>query len=277
MHPQPAKLDAITNMLYPKNIAELRSFLGMVNYYDRFTPGQATKCAVLNDLLHKGSTWCWTSEHSQAVDAIKEALTSSTTLSHYDPKLPLSIACDASQVGIRAFPFHTLPDKVEKPIAYASRKLSKAEKNYAQIQKEALAIVYGIQKFRQCLLGRKFNLITDHKPLLTIFNPAKGIPETAASQPQRWAIILSAYDFVVQYKPTTKHDNADGLSRLPLNITEQDDLSEEADVVCAIEEQQLDSLPIQSCDIQKATMQDPVLSQVYRYILNGWPTSSKSL
>ena len=70
------------------------------------------------------------------------------------------------------------------------------------------------------LLGRKFNLITDHKPLLTIFHPAKGIPETAASRLQRWAIILSAYDFVVQYKPTTKHGNADGLSRLPLNITE---------------------------------------------------------
>ena len=109
---------------------------------------------------------------------------------------------------------------MEKPIAYASRKLSKAEKNYTQIQKEALAIVYGIQKFRQYLLGRKFNLITDHKPLLTIFYPAKGIPETAASHLQRWAIILSAYDFVVQYKPTTKHGNADGLSRLPLNITE---------------------------------------------------------
>ena len=145
MHPQPAKIDAIANMPYPKNITKLHSFLGMVNYnYDRFTPGLATKCAVLNDLLHKESAWCWTVEHSQAVDTIKEALTSSTTLSHYDPKLPLSIACDASQVGIGAVLFHTLPDNMEKPIAYASRKLSKAEKNYAQIQNEALAIVYRI-------------------------------------------------------------------------------------------------------------------------------------
>ena len=81
----------------------------------------------------------------------------------------------------------------------------------------------------------------------------------------------------MQYKPTAKHGNADRLSRLPLNVTEQDDLSKVADVVCAIEEQQLDCLPIQSCDVQKATMQDPVLSQVYSYTLNGWPTSSKSL
>ena len=105
----------------------------MVNYYDHFTSGLATKCAILNDLLQKGSTWCWTVEHSQAVDDIKEALTSSTTLSHYDPKLPLSIACDASQVRIGAVLFHTLPNNIEKPIAYASRKVSKAEKNYVQI------------------------------------------------------------------------------------------------------------------------------------------------
>ena len=102
IHPQPAKIDAIANMPYPKNIAELRSFLGMVNYYDRFTPGLATRCAILNDLLHKESTWCWTVEHSQAVDTIKEALTSSTTLSHYDPKLPLSMLV---KLGLEQFSF----------------------------------------------------------------------------------------------------------------------------------------------------------------------------
>ena len=99
----PAKIDAITKMPYPKNTAELRSFLGIVNYYDCFTPGLATRCATLNDLLHKDAKWCWTTEHSQEVDAIKEALTSSTMLSHYDPALPVSIACDASQVGIGTF------------------------------------------------------------------------------------------------------------------------------------------------------------------------------
>ena len=143
------------------------------------------------------------------------------------------------------------------------------------MNKSTLAIVYGIQKFCQYLLGRKFNLITDHKPLLTIFHPTKGITETAASHLQRWTIILSAYDYVVQYKPTAKHGNADGLSKLPLDVTEQSEESEDADVVCAIEEQQLDCLPIQACDIQKATMQDPVISQVYSYTLNGWPALSK--
>ena len=82
----------------------------MVIYYDCFTPGLATRCATLNDLLHKDAKWCWTTQHSQAVDAIKEAFTSSATLSHYDPALPVSIACDASQVSIGVVPFHTLPD-----------------------------------------------------------------------------------------------------------------------------------------------------------------------
>ena len=182
-------------MPFPEDPKQLRSFLGMVNYYDKFLPGLATKCACLNNLLHKDKKWYWTEEHSKVVDAIKESLTSVDTLAQYDPTLPLTLACDASTVGVGAVISHTYPDGKEKPIAYASRKLTKAEKNYAQIQKEALGIVYGVQKFKQYLLGRKFKLHTDHKPLLSIFHPQRGIPEVAASRLQRWAITLSAYDY----------------------------------------------------------------------------------
>ena len=121
--------------------------MGMANYYDRFTHGLSTMCAVLNDLLHEDSHWCWTTQHSQAVNAIKEVLTSSTTLSNNDPNLPLSISYDASQVGIGAVLFHTLSDDSEKPIAYALHELTKAKQSYAQTQKEVLAIIYGVQKF----------------------------------------------------------------------------------------------------------------------------------
>ena len=189
IRPQPEKLKAFVEMPNPNNQKELLSFLGMVNYYDRFTPGLASKCANLNDLLHKEAAWQWDKHHAASVQEIKTALTSTEALAHYDPSLPLNLSCDASSVGVGAVIFHTLPDSTEKVIAYASCKLSQAEKNYAQIQKEALAIVFGVQKFRQYLLGRKFCLITDHKPLLTIFHPAKGIPETAASRLQRWAIV----------------------------------------------------------------------------------------
>ena len=186
----------------PKNQSELRSFLGMANYYDRFVPGLPTNCAPLNDLLQKNKQWNWISEYVEAVKSVKRLLTSADTLSHYDPSLPISLSCDASPVGIGAVIFHTFPDGTEKPIAYASRKLTAAEHNYAQIQKEALGIVFGVLKLRQYLLGRKFQLITDHKPLVTIFHPNKGIPETASSRLQRWAIILSAYDYQVKYQPS---------------------------------------------------------------------------
>ena len=120
------------------------------------------------------------------------------------------------------------------------------------------------------MLGRKFQLITDHKPLVTIFHPNKGIPEMAASRFQRWAIILSSYDYDVS------HGKADGLSCLPL----QDEPSEQdksAEIVCALEEHQLDSLPLWASDIQAATSKDPILSQVYSYTARGWPDTAHSI
>ena len=89
-------------MPFPQNPKEFCSFLGMVNYYDKFTPGLASKCAVLNDLLHKDAKWKWSKQHSMAVEVIKTALTSTETLTHYDQDLPLSLACDASTVGVGA-------------------------------------------------------------------------------------------------------------------------------------------------------------------------------
>ena len=124
----------------------------------------ATNCAVLSDLFWKNSKWKWTTEHTKAVETVKASLTSADTLTHYDPSLPLSLTCDASPVGIGAVIFHTLLGAKEKPVAYASCKLTVVEQNHAQNQKEALGIVFGVQKFRQCLIGRKFQLITDHKP-----------------------------------------------------------------------------------------------------------------
>lgn len=153
----------------------------MVNYYNHFVPGLATQCAPRNNLLQKRQRWSWTTEHIETVYSVKCLLTSADILSHYDPSVPISLSCDASPVGIGAVIFHTFSNGTEKPIAYASCKLTTAEHKYAQIQKEALGIVFGVQKFCQYLLGCKFQLITDHKPLVTIFYHNKGIPEMASS------------------------------------------------------------------------------------------------
>ena len=262
----------------PQSQSELRSFLGMVQDYDYFVPGLANNRAVLNDLLQKNYKWNWTSKHTGAIETVKASLTSADTLTHYNPSLPLSLAYDASPVGIGAVIFHTFPGGTEKPVAYASRKLTAAEQKYAQIQKEALGIVFGVQKFRQYLLGCKFQLITDHKLLMTIFHPNKGILEMAASRLQCWAIILSyaSYDYDVKCQTSASHGNADGLSRLPLQDkpSEQD---ESAEIVCPLEVHQLHSLPLQASDIQAATSKDPILSQVYSYAARGWPDTAHSI
>ena len=92
--------------------------------------------------------------------------------------------------------------------------------------------MFGILKFCQYLLGQKFQLITDHKPLVTILHPNKGIPETTSSRLQRWAIILSTYDYEVKYQPPTQHRNADGLSQLPIK-EESPNLDNSSETVCA--------------------------------------------
>ena len=100
-------------------------------------------------------------------------------------------------------------------MAYASRTLSATERNYAQIEREALSIVYGMKKFHQFLYGRRFTLITDHRPLLAILGPTAPIPTLAAARMQRWALVLSAYDYQLECRKSEEHGNCDVLSRLP--------------------------------------------------------------
>ena len=119
------------------------------------------------------------------------------------------------------------------------------------MEKEALAIVFGVRKFHQYIYGRRFTLVTDHKPLLTILGPKTGIPSLAAARMQRWSFLLSAYQYDIIFKPTAAHCNADGLSRLPQESTPQ--------------------RPISSTQVQRATRDDPFLSKVYSFVSDGWP------
>ena len=96
----------------------------------------------------------------------KELLTSTNLVTHYDPSLPLTLACDASAYGIGAVLAHRMPDGLERPVGYVSRTLTNAEQNYSQLEKEGLSCVFGIKKFHNYLFGRHFELVTDHKPLL---------------------------------------------------------------------------------------------------------------
>ena len=267
LHAMPDKLEAISKAPSPTNVQELRSFLGLLNYYRKFIPNLATLLAPLNALLCQESSWKWSAACQTAFEDAKSALLSSTVLAHYDVTLPLKLAADASAYGIGAVISHVYPDGSERPIAFASRTLTSSEKNYAQLEKEALSLIFGVRKFHQYLYGRTFTLITDHRPLTTILGPKNGIPPLAAARLQRWAIILSTYSYEIQFKPTDDHANADALSRLPLphRVT-----SELAEISCFIVGQ-IESLPVTAERLVTYTRQDPLLSKVVQFTRLGWP------
>ncbi|CAH8523836.1 unnamed protein product [Dicrocoelium dendriticum] len=155
----------------------------------------------------------WSPACEKAFVRLKAMLSSDLLLTHYDLTLPILVAADASAYGIGAVLSHRFSNGSEKAVMPASRTLTLAE-NYGQIEKEALAIVFAVTKFNKMLYGRRFTLLTDHKPLLSIFGSKKGVPACSASRLQRWAVILLGYDFEIRYCRTQNFGQADGLSRL---------------------------------------------------------------
>ncbi|XP_064461874.1 uncharacterized protein K02A2.6-like [Ornithodoros turicata] len=184
-------------------------YLGQIVSKEGFRPSPKKISAILN-MPEPQFRWYWSSECVEAFETVKLKLSAPGSLAHYDPARPLFLAADASSKGLGAVMFHRIDGK-ERPIARASKTLTSAEKKYAQIEREALAIIFGVKKFHEYLWGRRFTLYTDHKPLTTIFGPYKGIPVTAANRLQRWAFILMSYSFDIIYKPTTDIGNAVGL------------------------------------------------------------------
>ena len=152
----------------------------MLNYYAKFLPNMSSKLAPLYRLLQKNTPWSWGEEQRQAFQQAKAALISAKVLVYYDPRQKLILSCDASPYGVGVVLSHKLEDGTEYPVAFASRSLSPAEK-YAQLDKEGLAIVFGVRHFHHYLLGRRFTIYSDHKPLQYLFSEDKAIPTMASS------------------------------------------------------------------------------------------------
>ena len=193
----------VLQMFSPENITQLKSFLGMVTYmyYLKFLPNLSTTLSPLYLLVQKNSRWKWSKEQQSAFTKVKEQLISPVVLTAFDPDKELILQCDASPYGLGAVLAHKEVDGSEQPIAFCSHTLPPAEKNYSQLDKEALALVFGTKKFHSYLYGRRFTLISDHKPLQHIMGEKKGVPQMASARLQRWSLLLGAYNYTIQFKP----------------------------------------------------------------------------
>ncbi|KAL0882706.1 hypothetical protein ABMA27_001129 [Loxostege sticticalis] len=220
LHPDHKKVEAISNAPLPGDATQLRSFLGLLNYYGKFIPKLSIILQPLHELLKKGVNWNWSTECNIAFNEAKQALTCDRVLAHYEEGRPLVLSVDSSAYGLGAVLAHRCPDGSERPVSCVSRTLNEAERNYSQIDKEALAIFYGITRHHQYLFGRKFELRTDHKPLSYIFGSKVGIPQTAASRLQRWAARLAAYDFTIHFVKSPCQAVRDAPPRAPLHLWE---------------------------------------------------------
>ena len=205
----PDKIKAIVEWPPLETVTDVRSFLGTASYYRRFIKDFATIASPLHSLTNHGAEWSWTDEHQKSFEMLKAALSTTPVLKFPVPEAPYVLDTDASLTGIGAV-LSQIVDGVEMVVGYASRTLSKSERNYCVTRRELLAVVNFVKHFRPYLYGRHFTVRTDHSSLQWLLNFKE--PE---GQVARWLESLSEYDFKVEHRPGVRHGNADGLSRMP--------------------------------------------------------------
>lgn len=263
--PTETKISAIKSFRRPESAEEVRSFLGLANYVGKFIPNLSTISAPLRDMIRKGIRFQWNKEMDKSFNAIKNMLCNPKHLGFYNPDSNTTLIVDASATGLGAVLLQTDAGK-QQVISYASKSLSKIERKYSVLDKEAMAIYWGVNRFEMYLRGKEFNVITDHKPLLKIFS-TDSIPN---ARQQRWVLNLQGYRFTLNYVPG-KTNIADPLSRLSQTDSRSCDKSCEKDLWSIIES----SLPsaVSMTKIIKASEEDTTFDKLRNAINTGTWTS----
>lgn len=225
--PDPEKITTIQHFPTPQDAQAVKRFVAFANYYRSFIPNFAHLSAPLNKLTRKNQVFNWTQECQEAFEILKTKLTVSPVLQYPDfsKNNTFILKTDASGVAVGA----VLCNSNDKPVAYASRTLNKAEKNYCTIEKELLGIVWAVKHFRPYLYGRKFSIQTDHRPLVYLFNMTN-----PSSRLTKFRLILEEYDFEVSYIKGKANVTADALSRIEIPSEIQSALQTAQDTVNVI-------------------------------------------
>jgi len=266
----PSKCDAIMNYVTPKDREAVSRLLGMATYLARFVPNFSEITAPLRELLRKENEFVWDSGvHGVAFDRLKNLLSSDPVLAYYDVRKDVILQCDSSQSGLGVVLLQE-----GKPVEYASRALTTTEQSYAQIEKELLAIVFGLERMHTYVYGRQIIIETDHKPLITIVKK----PLTAAPKRlQRMLLRLQRYNFELVFRPGTQVVIADALSRAYAPDTGVQ-TKFAAEIASMVSVDIADGIRASTSDvtlrrIRDAAKDDDVYQQLHRQIVNGWPSN----
>ena len=261
MHPDPKKVQGITEMTAPKDKQQLQSFLGMVNYMGTFIPNLSHHTEPLQAMLKKDNVFHWEDQQTRSFQQVKTliAKANTTPLRYYDRNLPVTVQADASLRGLGACLIQQHKGK-DQPIAFASKSLMDAETNYANIERELLAIVFACQCFSTYLLGRSFVAESDHKPLEMI-----AMKNLANAPPclQRMLLELQRYHVTIKYRPGKEMQLADALSCCPARASQEIKLDMQVDYI-AFTKPWIKKL-------KDSTQRDPILATVYQLTQQGWP------
>lgn len=257
LKPDPAKVAAVVNMPTPNSKTEVKRFLGFVTYLGKFIPDLSTHSSPLREILKEDISFDWQKPQEDAFRKLKELCTSCPVLALYDTNKATHIQCDASSTGLGAVLLQS-----GRPIAYASRALTEAEKRYAQIEKEMLSITFACKKFHCFIFGRHTTVANDHKPLEMIFKkPLQQVPMRL----QRMMLSLQWYDITVTYSKGSTMQLPDTLSRAYLP-------SQDTDYPYEVDIRRLISITDNKyTEIQRATENE--LKDLLTTIINGWPNN----
>lgn len=214
IRPLPSKVDVVQKYPTPTTVKELQSFLGMVNYYHRFLPMAADHMAPLYRVLsNTPKNLAWSDEQQAAFSTTKRLLTDAVSLTYPLPNAPLVLTTDASNIAIGAV-LETITDNKPKPLAFYSRTLNKAERNYSTFDRELLAIHQAIRHFRHMVEGTSFTIQTDHRPLVTALTKSS---DAWSPRQQRHLSAIAESGGTLTYIPGSNNPVADALSRIDIN------------------------------------------------------------
>lgn len=213
VQPSKQKVKALAESPVPKNVKQIRQFLGLAGYFRKYIAGFSSKIACIAHLTKKNVPFIWGSEQEAARQEIIAHLTSEPVLAIYDPRLPIEVHTDASSVGYGAVLLQTHESGHKRVVGYFSKLTQGAESKYHSYELETLAVVKALQHFRHYLVGSRFTVVTDCNALKLTQKKKDLMPRVA-----RWWMYLQDFDFSLEYRKGTSMSHADYLSRNPVNV-----------------------------------------------------------